>query len=698
MPDKFGYIPEDGEVDPLESDSNDEDPSAQEYQDAGRAGLEDGYEVPRSPAGPIDEDSNMPDSLGTLPAPTCKARKAAKDQFHHKPIVEKYPGASAGKPISSAPSETSEQRYKSSLESLTSTNPYAPFKSKMDWEIAKWVKLRGSGSTAFTDLLQIDGVRESLDLSYRTSPQLNKIIDEQLPGHPKFTRSEVVINSEVFHLYSRDILKCEAVEKDNPGATIIPIIISSNKTQLTIRQKPSRYGYVLLGYLPISHMKNVKNKAEAGVNGVPMMSGDGITRRGHPIYTIFVGDYPEQVLVVSVKTGECPTCEVPHDELGEDSTFHLHNLENILVALEKLDYGPSIYAAACEEAGIKPIYHPFWEGLPYTNIFQAISPDILHQLYQGIVKHLIAWLTECCGEAEIDACCQWLPPNHNIWLFMSGISNLSQVTGKEHDQISRFLLRLIIDVKLPAAVHGILDFVYLAQYPMHTSETLTHLENPLQRFHNNKSIFIDLRIRDYFNLPKLHVCCHYIMYIKLFDKFPQMTLWLEQKEKIYCTGVYVVGGRIKWQSRRQLKMTKNPGLKAVRLTHLVDDYGAMVFCNALARYVVHLNYPHLSHSQIETHSQDLTFSFNSIPVFHCIKFTTEDPYIARGPKDSVVDSIHVQPQKILKNGEVLPAQFDTALVNDGTGQMTGIRVFSPFTHLEPDHLMYKVNVIVVPQN
>ncbi|KAJ6565412.1 hypothetical protein B0H10DRAFT_1842561, partial [Mycena sp. CBHHK59/15] len=32
------------------------------------------------------------------------------------------------------------------------------------------------------------------------------------------------------------------------------------------------------------------------------------------------------------------------------------------------------------------IYHPFWEGLPYTNIFQAISPDILHQLYQGIVK------------------------------------------------------------------------------------------------------------------------------------------------------------------------------------------------------------------------------------------------------------------------------------------------------------------------
>jgi len=35
---------------------------------------------------------------------------------------------------------------------------YAPFKSKLDWEIAHWAKLRGPGSTAMTELLSIDGV------------------------------------------------------------------------------------------------------------------------------------------------------------------------------------------------------------------------------------------------------------------------------------------------------------------------------------------------------------------------------------------------------------------------------------------------------------------------------------------------------------------------------------------------------------
>lgn len=39
------------------------------------------------------------------------------------------------------------------------SNPWAPFKSQNDWEVARWAKLRGKGSNAFNDLLAIPGVR-----------------------------------------------------------------------------------------------------------------------------------------------------------------------------------------------------------------------------------------------------------------------------------------------------------------------------------------------------------------------------------------------------------------------------------------------------------------------------------------------------------------------------------------------------------
>ena len=40
-----------------------------------------------------------------------------------------------------------------------SPNPFAPFNNQTDWELAKWAKLRGPGSTAFTELMGVTGVR-----------------------------------------------------------------------------------------------------------------------------------------------------------------------------------------------------------------------------------------------------------------------------------------------------------------------------------------------------------------------------------------------------------------------------------------------------------------------------------------------------------------------------------------------------------
>ena len=195
-----------------------------------------------------------------------------------------------------------------------------------------------------------------------------------------------------------------------------------------IHQKPSCQAHVLLAYLPTTHLEHVTNKASrrrmlanlyhacmqcilaplrtAGTEGINMRSGDGAVRRCHPLFACFVGDYPEQVLATGVKTTECPNCDVPSDELGlaaDISNCQPRDLVAVLDALCTLDEGGLAFVHACMNAGIKPIIHPFWEGLPFVNIFESITPDVLHQLYQGLVKHLLNWLSDACGSAELDA-------------------------------------------------------------------------------------------------------------------------------------------------------------------------------------------------------------------------------------------------------------------------------------------------------
>ena len=162
----------------------------------------------------------------------------------------------------------------------------------------------------------------------------------------------------------------------------------------------------------------------------------------------------------------------------------------------------------------------------FVDIYCSIMPDILHQLYQGLLKHLVSWIQAVCGDAEIDAQCCCLPPNHHIQLFMKGISHLSHVTGTEHDQISRFLLVLVADICLPdghsnmqliCTVRTVQDFIYLARYPIHTSETITQMNDALHTFHLNHDIFVLLGVWQHFKIAKLHNSGHYYEFILLYS-------------------------------------------------------------------------------------------------------------------------------------------------------------------------------------
>ncbi|KIM53615.1 hypothetical protein SCLCIDRAFT_138653, partial [Scleroderma citrinum Foug A] len=160
---------------------------------------------------------------------------------------------------------------------------------------------------------------------------------------------------------------------------------------------------------------------------------------------------------------------------------------------------------------------PFWIGLPLCCIHSSITADILHQLYQGVIKYLLTWCSSLMSESELDQQLQTLPQCFGIRHFKHGWSKLSQILGNEQKQMARVLLGCLVG-KVPNDVltcyRALLDFLHLAQYPSHNDDSLGYMEEALSLFHDHKHIFITLGIRDIFNILKFHSLLHYVECIK----------------------------------------------------------------------------------------------------------------------------------------------------------------------------------------
>ena len=215
------------------------------------------------------------------------------------------------------------------------------------------------------------------------------------------------------------------------------------------------------------------------------------------------------------------------------------------------------------------------------------------------------------------------------------------------------LIGLIIGLLLPGgqrpshvikAAHALLDFLYLAQFLTHTTQTLQSFDESLVLFHQNKLVFVDLDVRQHFNIPKLYSLIHYHSLISRFgttdnynteqskclhidfaknvyhatnhkDEYPQMTMWLECHEKVEQCAIAIEAGQHHdalsehsitkpigplHMGTCHVKMAQNPTVRNVHFNDIVNKYSAMSVLNVLGDFITQINYAGASRMELQT--------------------------------------------------------------------------------------------------
>ena len=339
-----------------------------------------------------------------------------------------------------------------------------------------------------------------------------------------------------------------------------PVYISLGNIHKDIRNKPSHKGWMLLAKLPTSKFGALKARLDAtetekkAMPGVlqkrlfhrcmsvvlkPLRDSDvstatdanGNERQVLAVLMAWLADLEELWMILGLAKSCCPKCIAQTDDFDSPEMRPPRTSDSILQALHDIrteypDADTWQFVRLAGRRGLTGVEHLCWEGLR-VDMCRVMCVDALHGLHKLFKDHIMKWITNTIGENELDLRFMAQPRRVGFRNFSSGISHLSQCSGRENRDLERHTLPVIagaenVDPRVFRCIRAILDFIYKAQFPLQSEKTLESMREDLVAFWANVGVFIANGARvgeggdiiDHFHIPKLHLLHHYAANIR----------------------------------------------------------------------------------------------------------------------------------------------------------------------------------------
>ncbi|KDQ57872.1 hypothetical protein JAAARDRAFT_57695 [Jaapia argillacea MUCL 33604] len=387
--------------------------------------------------------------------------------------------------------------------SKRSSNIYYPFSCREDWEFASYLLRSSLTMEEIDDLLALTWIKKFIPLSFKSAKELRSRA-ELLPPGPQWRYQEISIDGfptkDRMVLYYRDGLECieslfsypmfagrmefcprkvftsfnrqtrvysewmtsdGAWETQNllpQGATLLGTILSSDKTLVSVGTGNRVAHPVLISLANIFADVRVKASHHAMLLAALLPCPKFLNKFGDPFR---------------------------HEPRTGSTT--LAQIDAIATQVDPWDLAS--YFKEAKTRRLNGVHLPFWRDWNLSDPSLFLTPEPLHQWHKFFWDHEVKWCRHVLGDAEMDFRFSVLHPHSGFHHFKEGISQLKQVTGREHRDMQRYLVACIAGAAprdFVACIHSLMDFRYLAQFPTIDDNIISDISTALHGFHAHK--------------------------------------------------------------------------------------------------------------------------------------------------------------------------------------------------------------------
>ncbi|KAG8919545.1 hypothetical protein FRC01_001237 [Tulasnella sp. 417] len=262
---------------------------------------------------------------------------------------------------------------------------------------------------------------------------------------------------------------------------------------------------------------------EAWEHGIVLTCADGLRRRFYPRIFTYSADYPEKVLLATIRNlGDCPCpqCYVRKREIHKLGTVQDINLrkskarvddaerrERVTLARDFVygDLRSTVSGIAVEnvlkELSEVPTMNAFSERLQHLgfDFFSMLVNDWLHEWDLGevkaVIQHLIRILYACKGGVdlidEFNERFRKIPPfgRDTIRAFRRNVSDLKAFAGRDYEDVLQCIIPAIEglvdeahDADICTLLYSMAELMSLGKLRMHTESTLASFDEAVSQY------------------------------------------------------------------------------------------------------------------------------------------------------------------------------------------------------------------------